>query len=57
MFYIFQMFTDSWFLSGAAEAVKLHVDIDLSPVYYYYFDYRGTYSYSTFYGDPTTNYG
>ncbi|KAJ9592672.1 hypothetical protein L9F63_015644, partial [Diploptera punctata] len=47
---VVNMFTDSWFLSGASEAVKLHVDSDAAPVYYYYFDYRGTYSYSTLYG-------
>ncbi|PSN42536.1 hypothetical protein C0J52_03842 [Blattella germanica] len=54
---IVNMFTDSWFLSGADEAVKLHVDTDAAPVFYYYFDYRGTDSYSTLYGDPTTDYG
>ncbi|XP_069696407.1 juvenile hormone esterase-like [Periplaneta americana] len=48
------MYTDGYILFGTDEAVKLHSQKD-TPVYYYYFDYRGTNSYSTLFMDG--NYG
>ncbi|XP_069694783.1 uncharacterized protein [Periplaneta americana] len=54
---VVNMFTDSWFLSGADQSVKKHLAQGSAPIYYYYFDYRGTDSYSTLYGDPKTDFG
>jgi hypothetical protein len=51
------MFTDGLFLHGADRAVSLHSQTGAAPVFYYYFTYRGSNSYSTILGDATRNYG
>nr|CAD7404517.1 unnamed protein product [Timema cristinae] len=54
---VVDMFTDNWFLSGADQAVKLQVAVSSAPVYYYYFDYRGTKSFSELFSGLTTDFG
>nr|CAD7198129.1 unnamed protein product [Timema douglasi] len=54
---VVDMFTDNWFLSGADQAVKLQVEVSSAPVYYYYFDYRGTKSFSELFSGLTTDFG
>ncbi|KAJ9584570.1 hypothetical protein L9F63_021080, partial [Diploptera punctata] len=49
------LYTDAIFLSALDTSVKLHAKRK-PPVYYYEFDYRGTNSYSSVLGDPTTDY-
>ena len=51
------MFTDGWFLQGADQAVSLHATGSAAPVFYYYFTYRGSISYSTIFGEAAINYG
>nr|CAD7403628.1 unnamed protein product [Timema poppensis] len=53
---VVDMFTDNWFLSGADQAVKLQVEVSSAPVYYYYFDYRGTKSFSELFSGLTTDF-
>jgi hypothetical protein len=57
LFHTLQMFTDGWFLHGTDRAVSLHSETGSAPVFYYYFAYRGSISFSTLFGDPTRNYG
>ncbi|KAF2883617.1 hypothetical protein ILUMI_22551 [Ignelater luminosus] len=49
--------TDSCFLSGANEAVRLHTKYTTQPVYFYAFGYRGAISYSELFGDSSYDYG
>ncbi|KAJ8871578.1 hypothetical protein PR048_027904 [Dryococelus australis] len=51
------MFTDNWFLHGANQAVKLQAAISNAPVYYYYFTYRGTKSFSELFSGINTDFG
>ncbi|KAJ9587060.1 hypothetical protein L9F63_019348, partial [Diploptera punctata] len=51
------MFTDAFIFAGTNQAVKLHSQKKSSSVYYYLFDYRGTHSYSSMFGDFTHDYG
>lgn len=51
------MYTDSWALVPADEAVRLHLKYSKQPVYYFLFGHRGSLSFSTVGGDPTHNYG
>ena len=51
------MSTDAHILFGTDEAVKLQAEKSPPPVYYYYFDYRGTNSRSSLYGDFNNDYG
>lgn len=59
---LFQMYTDSYFLWAADEAVRLHLSRNKlegggPSVYYYYFEYRGPHSFSELFGDPTRDFG
>lgn len=51
------MYTDAWFYIAADEAVRDHLKLFSSPVYYYYFAYRGSVSFSRIFGDEKEDYG
>ncbi|XP_014217028.1 venom carboxylesterase-6-like [Copidosoma floridanum] len=51
------MYTDAWFYIAADEAVRDHLKLLSSPVYYYYFAYRGSSSFSSIFGDASGDYG
>jgi hypothetical protein len=50
------MITDIFFFTGTNSAVRLHSRRGAT-VYYYYFDYRGTNSFSTVATGSTDDYG
>ncbi|CAG2061043.1 unnamed protein product, partial [Timema podura] len=47
------MFTDNVMLSGTDEAVKKHRKSASSPIFYYYFDYKGTNTFASLLGDAS----
>lgn len=51
------MNTAAWFKIATNEAIRKHLKFLKSPVYYYYFAYRGSSSFSTIFGDPKNDYG
>ena len=52
------MYTDSFFLSAADQAVRLQLPTTVAaPIYYYYFAYRGHHSFSEVFGDPNRDFG
>ncbi|KAJ9587059.1 hypothetical protein L9F63_019347 [Diploptera punctata] len=51
------MFTEGWFLRGTDLAVKLHVETGSAAVFYYYFNYRGSKSFSEIFGGSHRDYG
>lgn len=51
------MYSDAWFNYAADEAVRDHLKLFSSPIYFYYFSYRGSVSFSRIFGDPTEDYG
>lgn len=51
------MYSDAWFNVGADMAIKDHLNIFSSPVFYYYFAYKGSASFSRIFGDSTGDYG
>lgn len=51
------MYSDSWFNHGTHEAVQDFIINQTSPLFYYYFAYRGSVSFSTIFGDPVKDYG
>lgn len=51
------MYTDSWFLVGSDDAVRLQAQYSKEPVYYYLFGHRGVISFSFIFGDPEKDYG
>ncbi|KAF2892971.1 hypothetical protein ILUMI_13205 [Ignelater luminosus] len=51
------IFTDTYFLSGAYDAVLMHFNHTRQPVYYYAFGYRGAISHSELFGKTTYNFG
>lgn len=51
------MYSDSWFNHGIYEAVHDFIVNQTSPVFYYYFAYRGSVSFSSIFGDPVKDYG
>ncbi|KAJ9582814.1 hypothetical protein L9F63_022842, partial [Diploptera punctata] len=53
---VVDLYTDSWFLQGANQAIKLLLGKG-SPVYYYYFAYRGSRSLSEIFDDTVRDYG
>lgn len=60
--FLFQMYTDSFFLRAADEAVRIQLSRNLlaghdASIYYYYFAYRGPHSFSELFGDPTRDFG
>ncbi|XP_001599255.3 venom carboxylesterase-6 isoform X1 [Nasonia vitripennis] len=54
---VINMYSDAWFNYAADEAVRDHLKLFSSPIYYYYFSYRGSASFSRIFGDPTEDYG
>lgn len=58
----FQMYTDSFFLWAADEAVRIQMSTNMlkgggTSIYYYYFAYRGPHSFSKLFGDSTRDFG
>lgn len=51
------MYSDAWFGHAAHTAVRDYLKTQSSPIYYYYFSYKGSASFSTIFGDPTKDYG
>ncbi|XP_015115296.1 venom carboxylesterase-6 [Diachasma alloeum] len=56
-FNVIDMYSDAWFNVGADMAIRDHLEVLASPVYYYYFAYRGGASFSRIFGDETNDYG
>lgn len=54
---ILQMYSDAWFIHCTYTAVQNYVNTQSSPIYLYYFSYRGSASFSSIFGDPTKDYG
>ncbi|XP_043271072.1 venom carboxylesterase-6-like [Venturia canescens] len=51
------MYTDAWFFIGTDNAVRDHLKALSSPVFYYYFTYKGSFSLSGIFGDAEKDYG
>ena len=51
------MYGDAWFKIPADESIRDHLELLSSPVYYYYFAYRGSSSFTELFGDPNNDYG
>nr|QCC89025.1 carboxylesterase 10 [Meteorus pulchricornis] len=56
-FELIDMYSDAWFNAGADMAVKDHLNVLSSPVFYYYFAYKGRASFSRIFGDAKGDYG
>ncbi|XP_011689096.1 PREDICTED: venom carboxylesterase-6-like [Wasmannia auropunctata] len=56
-FKVINMYSDYWFNHGTHEAVQDFIVNQTSPVFYYYFAYRGSASFSTIFGDRERDYG
>ncbi|XP_012522381.1 venom carboxylesterase-6 isoform X2 [Monomorium pharaonis] len=56
-FKLIEMYSDSWFNHGTHRAVQDFIEYQISPVFYYYFAYKGSASFSMIFGDPTRDYG
>ncbi|XP_026824937.1 venom carboxylesterase-6 isoform X2 [Ooceraea biroi] len=56
-FKVIKMYSDAWFNHGAHIAVQDFIVNQSSPIYYYYFTYNGSISFSTIFGDDTKSYG
>ncbi|XP_043270961.1 venom carboxylesterase-6-like [Venturia canescens] len=54
---LIDLYTDAWFYIAADNAVRDHLEALSSPVYYYYFAYRGSSSFSKIFGDEKNDYG
>ncbi|XP_077262131.1 carboxylic ester hydrolase [Temnothorax americanus] len=54
---VVNMYSDSWFNHGTHKAVQDFIVNRTSPVFYYYFAYRGSASFSSIFGDPVKDYG
>lgn len=54
---VVDMYSDAWFGAAAHKSVQEYLATQSSPIYYYYFAYRGSASFSRIFGDPTQNYG
>ncbi|XP_046742019.1 venom carboxylesterase-6-like [Diprion similis] len=54
---IIDMYSDAWFNVAADNAVRDYLDTMASPIFYYYFAYRGDVSFSSIFGDPDHDYG
>ena len=51
------MYSDAWFTHAAYTAIRDYFEKQSSPIYYYYFAYRGSASFSRIFGDRNHNYG
>ncbi|XP_015600279.1 venom carboxylesterase-6 [Cephus cinctus] len=56
-FDLIDLYSDAWFSIAADNAVRDHLNVLASPVYYYYLAYRGSASFSSIFGDPKGEYG
>ncbi|XP_066593320.1 carboxylic ester hydrolase [Prorops nasuta] len=51
------MYSDAWFTHGASRTIRDYFKQMSSPLYYYYFAYKGSASFSRIFGDPSQDYG
>ena len=51
------MFSDAKFKIPTDESIRDHFELLSSPIYYYYFAYRGSSSFTEIFGDPNNDYG
>lgn len=51
------MYSDAWFNSGADLANIAHLQSLSSPVFYYYFNYKGSISFSHIFGSTKEDFG
>lgn len=56
-FKVINMYSDSWFNHGTHQAVQDFIVNYTSPLFYYYFAYKGSVSFSTIFGDSVKDYG
>ncbi|KAK9297565.1 hypothetical protein QLX08_008786 [Tetragonisca angustula] len=56
-FNLIDMYSDAWFTHAAYTAIRDYFEKQSSPIYYYYFAYRGSASFSRIFGDRNHNYG
>ncbi|XP_011149322.1 venom carboxylesterase-6-like [Harpegnathos saltator] len=56
-FKVIDMYGDAWFNHGAYTSIRDYLKTQSSPVYLYYFAYRGSVSFSRIFGDSTKDYG
>ncbi|XP_043523966.1 venom carboxylesterase-6-like [Frieseomelitta varia] len=56
-FNLVDMYSDAWFTYAAHTAIRDYFEKQSSPIYYYYFAYRGSASFSRIFGDRNQNYG
>lgn len=56
-FELVNMYSDAWFNHAADTSVRYYLETQSSPIYYYYFAYKGSASFSRIFGDPTKDYG
>ncbi|XP_034947795.1 venom carboxylesterase-6 [Chelonus insularis] len=56
-FEVIDMYSDAWFNVGGDMAVRDHLNALSSPVYYYYFSYKSSASFSRIFGAPQGDYG
>ncbi|XP_020282996.1 venom carboxylesterase-6-like isoform X1 [Pseudomyrmex gracilis] len=56
-FGLINLYSDAWFTHGTYSAIRDLTELQTSPIYYYYFAYRGSASFSQIFGDSTKNYG
>ncbi|XP_014483778.1 PREDICTED: venom carboxylesterase-6-like isoform X2 [Dinoponera quadriceps] len=56
-FQTIDMYSDSLFIHPVYKSVRDYLDTQSSPIYFYYFTYKGTSSYSKLFGGSTTDYG
>ena len=54
---VLQMYSDAWFTHAAYTSIRDYLEKQSSPIYYYYFAYRGSASFSRIFGDREQNYG
>lgn len=57
VFFSLQLYTDSWFLTGLDDAVRLHLTHSNASIYIYLYGYRGSESFSFIFGDQDHIYG
>ncbi|KAI4500883.1 hypothetical protein M0802_004094 [Mischocyttarus mexicanus] len=54
---VVDMYSDAWFNHGARTAIRDYFRTQSSPIYFYYFAYKGSCSFSKIFGDDSLDYG
>ncbi|XP_014603712.1 PREDICTED: venom carboxylesterase-6 [Polistes canadensis] len=54
---VVDMYSDAWFNHGARTAIRDYFKTQSSPIYFYYFAYKGSVSFSKIFGDDSADYG